>query len=177
MHRQTDPSLISVRRRPGDGRRGILTLDGRSTPCALGRGGVTRFKREGDGATPAGRFRLLCVSYRADRCRRPRTALPVSRIAPADGWCDDPGDRNYNRPVRLPYPAGHEILWRDDALYDIVVVLDHNIWPRQRGAGSAIFFHIAEPGFPPTEGCVAVARQAMRRILAAVGAVAVMEIE
>lgn len=176
MRHNSAPTLISVHGRPGDARRGLVTVGDLAVPCALGRSGITRFKREGDGATPAGRFRLLSVFYRDDRGSRPRTGLPVSPVSPTDGWCDDPGDRNYNRPVRQPYPASHETLWREDCLYDIVVVLDHNIRPRRRGGGSAIFFHIAKPGFPPTEGCVAVAPSAMRRILAAVGGSAMMEI-
>ena len=167
---------IGVGTRPGDPARGILTVAGRVFHCALGRTGITRFKREGDGATPAGRFRLLSVFYRVDRVVRPRTLLPVSAIQPDDGWCDDPGDRNYNRPVGIPYSASAETLWREDCLYDIVVVLDHNISTRRRGAGSAIFFHVAKPGYPPTEGCVAVAADDMRRILDAAGPDAAMVI-
>ena len=126
-------------------------------PCALGRSGTTHDKREGDGATPVGRFRALQAFYRPDRVRRPPTRLIVSRIDGGDGWCDEPGDRNYNRPVRLPYPARHERMCREDELYDVVVDLACNRGPIRKGRGSAIFLHCAKPGFPPTEGCVAVA--------------------
>ena len=94
------------------------------------------------------------------RMRQPRCRAGSSR--PDDGWCDDPGDRNYNRPVRLPYPASHEAMWRDDHLYDVVVVLGHNDGPRRRGVGSAIFFHLADPRRRPTAGCIAVSRKDMR---------------
>lgn len=94
------------------------------------------------------------------------TALPKRPIRPDDGWCDAPVDRNYNRRVRLPYPASTERLSRDDALYDLVVVLDYNMRPRRRGAGSAIFMHVARSGWLPTEGCIALAEPDLRRVLA-----------
>lgn len=134
---------------------GILRLGQLCLPVALGRSGRRAIKREGDGATPKGTWRLTRVLYRADRTRRPLTALPVRALRPTDGWCDAPADRNYNHPVRLPYPASAEALWRPDDLYDVVVVLDHNHRPRVRGGGSAIFMHVARPGLRPTEGCVA----------------------
>jgi L,D-peptidoglycan transpeptidase YkuD (ErfK/YbiS/YcfS/YnhG family) len=95
--------------------------------------------------------------------------LPVVSLRPSDGWCDDPADRNYNRPVRLPYPGGHEDMWRQDHLYDIVVVLDWNLRNPRPGSGSAIFFHLASPGFAPTAGCIAVTLPAMRQILSLSG--------
>jgi L,D-peptidoglycan transpeptidase YkuD (ErfK/YbiS/YcfS/YnhG family) len=142
-----------------------VSLGGLAFACALGRGGRSARKREGDGATPIGRWRLLCVLYRPDRVRRPVTALPVRRLSPADGWCDAPADRNYNRPVRHPYPASAERLWREDGLYDLIVVLSHNTRPRVRGAGSAVFMHVARPGYPPTEGCIALRRDHLQRLL------------
>lgn len=86
-------------------------------------------------------------------------------IKPADGWCDAVRDRNYNRPVQHPYPASAERLWREDRLYDVVVVLDHNQQPRIRGHGSAIFLHVRRPGSAPTEGCVALEPNDLRRLL------------
>lgn len=109
---------------------------------------------------------MVEVLYRADRVVRPRTLLPVRTIAPDDGWCDEASDRNYNRPVTLPYPASAETLWRDDGLYDIVVLLDHNMRPRVQGLGSAVFVHLARDGFKPTEGCVAFTQHDLRMLLA-----------
>lgn len=106
------------------------------------------------------------VLYRADRLQRPRTALPVKPITPRDGWCDAPADRNYNRPVPLPYPASHERLWRGDHLYDLVIVLGYNDKPRSLGRGSAIFMHLARRSYAPTEGCIALARGDMLKLLA-----------
>jgi len=87
-------------------------------------------------------------------------------MTPRDGWCDAAEDRNYNRPVRLPYPASAERMWRDDDLYDFVVVLNQNRLPRKRYGGSAIFMHVARPGYAPTEGCIALAAPELERLLA-----------
>jgi L,D-peptidoglycan transpeptidase YkuD (ErfK/YbiS/YcfS/YnhG family) len=149
--------------------RGRLTLGGLTLPCALGRAGCRARKREGDGATPVGLWRMREVLYRPDRVRRPRTHLPVRAIRPRDGWCDASADRNYNRPVRHPYAASAERLWRQDELYDVVVVLGYNDSPRVRGRGSAIFMHVAKPGYTPTEGCIALARPLLLRLLARLG--------
>ena len=148
---------------------GFIQLGPVAIPCRIGRSGRRHLKREGDGATPVGTWTLIGCLYRADRLRRPRTALPLRTLAAEDGWCDATTDRNYNRPVRLPYPASHEEMWRTDGLYDIVVVLSHNRRPRLRGAGSAVFFHLT--GQPPaaTAGCISVSRRDMLRILEVCG--------
>jgi L,D-peptidoglycan transpeptidase YkuD (ErfK/YbiS/YcfS/YnhG family) len=111
----------------------------------------------------------MAVLYRPDRVPRPATGLPVRRLSPHDGWCDAPADRNYNRPVRHPYPASAERLWREDGLYDVVVVLSHNARPRVRGCGSAVFMHVARPGYAPTEGCIALRREHLSRLLERLG--------
>ncbi|QFU14984.1 L,D-transpeptidase family protein [Microvirga thermotolerans] len=162
-------NLVVVRRSPLDRRRGRLEAGALVLPCALGRTGPRRDKREGDGASPIGRFPLLQGFYRADRMNRPRTGLKLRPLRPQDGWSDDPRDRRYNRPVPLPCPTGHEKMWREDHLYDIVLDIGWNRGPIRRGRGSAIFLHLARPGFAPTEGCVAVAPQAARRLLERIG--------
>lgn len=155
---------------------GILECQGLRVPCALGRSGIAAQKREGDGATPRGVWALREVLYRADRGGRPRCRLPMRAIRASDGWCDDPQDRNYNRRVTLPYPASHEILARTDHLYDLVVTLGYNDGPRSRHRGSAIFLHLARRGFKPTEGCIAVHRCDLLKILARLGAPAAVNI-
>ena len=88
------------------------------------------------------------------------------RLESTDGWCDDPGHADYNRPVALPHDASCETLWRDDSLYDLIVVTSHNSTPVVPGAGSAIFVHVAgSPDYPPTEGCIAFARDDLEQIL------------
>jgi L,D-peptidoglycan transpeptidase YkuD (ErfK/YbiS/YcfS/YnhG family) len=133
--------------------------------CAIGRGGIGEKRGEGDGVTPAGVFPIRRVLYRPDRVSPPQTKLPVSAIAENDGWCDAPGDANYNKPVKLPYAAGHERMWRDDSLYDVVVILGFNDAPVMSGKGSAIFLHIARPDYGPTEGCMALALPDLLQVL------------
>jgi L,D-peptidoglycan transpeptidase YkuD (ErfK/YbiS/YcfS/YnhG family) len=142
-----------------------LVFDGAVYRCAIGRGGVTTAKTEGDGATPVGVFPLRRVLYRADRNRAPEARLPVEAIARDDGWCDAPGDPGYNRRVKRPYPASHESMWRADTLYDVVVVLGHNDDPPVPGAGSAILLHVARPDYTPTAGCVALALGDLLKVL------------
>jgi len=145
---------------------GSARFDGRIVRCALGRGGISGAKREGDGATPAGTWPLRRLLYRPDRLSAPSTALPTTPIGPADGWCDAPGDKNYNLPVILPYPASCEALWRDDLVYDLIVPLGYNDGPIVPGRGSAIFLHLARDGYLPTEGCVALGRDDLLAYLA-----------
>lgn len=145
--------------------RGRLAFAGTAFPCALGRSGITVGKREGDGATPVGVFPVLYGYYRADKIGRPLSRLPLQPIHASFGWCDEPTDRNYNRFVRLPYPASAEKLMREDELYDVCIVLGHNQKPRVRGLGSAIFLHVAKPGFLPTEGCIALAFSDMLKVV------------
>ncbi|WP_040308510.1 L,D-transpeptidase family protein [Asticcacaulis biprosthecium] len=144
-----------------------LSLDVHSVPCALGKGGVIAAtdKREGDGRSPAGRWPIRYVFYRPDRVAPPQTALKLVPLSPDDGWSDDPAAPDYNTHVKLPYVPSHEKLWRDDHVYDVIVVLGHNDDPPVPGMGSAIFFHLARPDYSGTEGCVAVAISDMLEFL------------
>lgn len=161
--------VIILRREGTELHLGRLFAGDRVLPCALGRSGVTGSKREGDGATPAGTWPLRHVLFRPDRVARPETALDLRRLSQTDGWCDDPADRRYNCPVQLPYGASAEALWREDGIYDLVVVLGYNDDPPRAGMGSAIFFHLATPDLGPTAGCVAVERADMVWLLARCG--------
>jgi len=144
---------------------GVLLWRGRSVRCALGRGGVSDDKHEGDGATPIGVFPLRRVLYRADRVEAPATRLPIASVTWMDGWCDDPLDPLYNQMVHLPCEARHENLWREDGVYDVIVVVGHNDEPVEPGRGSAIFMHVAASDYTPTEGCVAIARADLLALL------------
>ncbi len=135
-----------------------LEWKGRVYTCAVGAAGIRMAKREGDMATPVGCFALRRLLYRPDRESAPESGLPAAAIKRVDGWCDDPADPSYNRPVTLPYAARAEALWRDDRLYDLLVVLGYNDDPVIPGAGSAIFLHLAADNFAPTEGCIALKR-------------------
>lgn len=159
------PPPVAVRPSPSDPRQGVIRFGAVTLRCALGKGGISAFKREGDGAAPLGRMSILGGYLRRDKRFAAPNRLDLRAIRATDGWCDAASDRNYNRPVRLPYATSAETMRRNDSLYDICLILDWNIRPRRRGAGSAIFFHLARPGYLPTEGCIAVSRRDMARLL------------
>ncbi len=160
---------LTVRRKPGIPTRGWLVAGPLALPVALGRGGIRANKREGDGGTPRGIFRLRRLWWRADRHPRPHTSLPATRIAADDGWCEDPRDRHYNQRIKIPRDSKADRLARKDALYDFIVEIDHNTRPRIAGRGSAVFIHIARPQFAPTAGCVALTMNSLRQLLSRVG--------
>ena len=161
--------LLRVRARPGARSRGVVLAGPLAIPVILGRSGIRANKREGDGATPRGRFRLRQLWWRPDRRARPATQLPVRRIDPAIAWCEDPADRGYNRPFRRSAGEAGDRVWRDDRLYDVVIEIDHNRRPRIAGRGSAVFLHLTRPDGSPTAGCVALAPAALRRLFARLG--------
>jgi L,D-peptidoglycan transpeptidase YkuD (ErfK/YbiS/YcfS/YnhG family) len=157
---------IVVEQDPATRHHGTLHIDGHQLACAIGRGGMTASKREGDGGTPVGRFPLREVRFRNDRIGTLASGLPIRASTPDDGWCDDPTDPRYNRAVALPINASAETLWRDDALYDVVVVIGYNDDPPEAGRGSAIFLHVAGAGLAATEGCVALPRDVLIELVA-----------
>ena len=148
--------------------KGKLSGGGHTCRCAIGKGGLIAAaqKREGDGASPIGTWPMRRVFYRADRLDRPETALPCTALRQYDGWCDAPDHPLYNRPVSLPFAASHETLWREDQVYDVIVELGHNDSTPEPNMGSAIFMHIAKPTYAPTEGCIAIAKSDMLKVLA-----------
>ena len=156
---------------------GWFSWNGERHRCALGRAGIVSDKHEGDGGTPVGRFHFRKILYRQDRLAEPESDLPVAAIAPTDGWCDDPGSAEYNRQVQLPIDASAEELWRQDALYDLVVIMSHNDDPPIAGRGSAIFLHVAPPDDGATEGCVALPLPVLLRVAASLDADSVIEIK
>jgi L,D-peptidoglycan transpeptidase YkuD (ErfK/YbiS/YcfS/YnhG family) len=145
--------------------------------CALGRSGIRQDKREGDGATPVGIFPLRKLCYRADRFQKPPTALPTQAIQETDGWCDDPDHPLYNKPVRLPFAGSHEDMWREDYVYDLVLVIGHNDDPPVPGKGSCIFVHIINGDYEPTAGCIALSEDDMVELLEACSTDSILEIK
>jgi len=167
-------STLHVRPVVGARARGWLIAGALRIPCALGPAGIVRRKRESDRGTPAGRFPLLWGYFRPDRPRPPAGGIRLIPMRREQGWCEDPASPRYNRPVRLPARDCTDRMWREDALYDLVFVLDQNFTRRINGGGSAIFFHIARPGLTPTAGCVAIRAADMRRLAPRLSARAVM---
>ncbi len=146
--------------------------------CAIGKNGLISQQdmHEGDGASPIGKWPMRYVYYRPDRVAPPATKLDIVPLSENDGWCDDPDDPLYNCPVSLPYKASYEVLWREDHVYDLIVVLGHNDNPVVSGKGSAVFLHLARPDFAPTEGCIALNEADLRQVLRLCGPDSVLEI-
>ena len=136
-------------------------------PAVIGRSGLIAAadKREGDGATPRGIWPLREVMFRPDRIKNPQSELDLRPLAPGDGWCDDPAAETYNQRVDLPFADSHEMLWRQDHAYDIIIPLGYNDAPAIAGRGSAIFFHCREDGRNHTDGCVAISLADMLALL------------
>lgn len=156
MHESADDLHVG----PG----GVLVWHGRRYRAVLGRAGIRADKREGDGATPAGRFPLRRVWYRADRLPTPATGLETRPIGRHDGWCSSPAHEDYNRRVALPHPGEVDQLWMESGLYDLVVEVGYNDDPPVAGRGSAIFVHVADD-LRPTAGCVALDRDDLVELL------------
>ncbi|WP_169566583.1 L,D-transpeptidase family protein [Sneathiella limimaris] len=160
-----------------NGHKGILLFREKRYDCALGKAGVTHLKKEGDHASPIGTFPLRSVYYRQDRLPEPpETHLPLHPISQTDGWCDDPQLPEYNRKVSLPFTGSHEVMAREDHLYDIVVILGHNDNPPVPGEGSCIFMHVATEEYSGTEGCVALAKADLLELLKTVSTDTLIEI-
>ena len=153
-------------------------IGAKSYRVAIGSGGAVdaALKREGDKKTPLGTFPVREVWYRADRRARPITDLPVHVIAETDGWCDDANLPEYNTHVTLPFSGSHEKLWREDEIYNLVLVIGHNDAPVVPGLGSAVFVHIARPSYTGTEGCIALAEKDLEEILACLTKESMIEI-
>ena len=145
----------------------LAVWGGREFGCAVGRGGLVsaEAKREGDGMTPIGSWKMREVIYRADRVQMPPISLPVRAMQPDDGWCEISEDANYNCLVKHPYATPVDKMWREDNLYDVVVPLGYNDNPPVPGKGSAIFLHLARPDFSPSAGCVTLALENLLAVL------------
>jgi L,D-peptidoglycan transpeptidase YkuD (ErfK/YbiS/YcfS/YnhG family) len=143
----------------------VLKIGSTTFPCLLGKAGRRFAKREGDGASPIGKWKLEQLYYRPDKMAKPRTALRCKPMKPTDGWCDAKFTGAYNRHVSLPYKGSHEDLWRKDSAYDVMVTTNHNQRPRIQNRGSAIFLHIINQGAKGTEGCIALSEKHLRNVL------------
>src|SRR5437763_5693710 len=165
----SDPDVLTVQADSGDSSLGWAFFGGRRWRCALGAGGVREDKVEGDAATPAGEYPLRHIYFRNDRLVLPKVRLPARPIGEHDGWCDDPRSPAYNRLVRIPNEWSHEKMWREDGLYDLLVVVGYNDDPPEAEWGSAIFLHIARDDMSPTRGCIAFARDDLLELVTLLG--------
>jgi L,D-peptidoglycan transpeptidase YkuD (ErfK/YbiS/YcfS/YnhG family) len=165
----SDADVLTIQADSADSSLGWASLGERRWRCVAGAGGVREDKVEGDAATPVGDFPLRHIYFRNDRLVLPKVRLPARPIGEHDGWCDDPRSPAYNRLVRIPNEWSHEKMWREDGLYDVVVVVGYNDDPPEGEWGSAIFLHIARDDMSPTQGCVAFARADFLELLPLIG--------
>jgi L,D-peptidoglycan transpeptidase YkuD (ErfK/YbiS/YcfS/YnhG family) len=144
----------------------VATFKGKHYACFIGRCGATKDKVEGDRKTPVGSFPLRCVYYRPDKFSQGVvTGLPQKPLKPNFACCDDPTSSTYNQLVTLPFSASHEVLWRSDDLYDLVIIVGYNDQPVRKGRGSAVFIHLANKNTVATAGCVAFSKKDLLEIL------------
>ena len=165
----SEADLLTVQADSGESALAWASLGDKRWRCMVGAGGVREDKVEGDAATPVGRFPLRRILFRNDRLVLPKVRLPARPIGEHDGWCDDPRSATYNQLVRIPNEWSHEKLWREDGLYDLVVVVGYNDDPPEGEWGSAIFLHVARDDYAPTRGCVAFARDDLLELVALIG--------
>ena len=133
--------------------------------CALGKAGIGKKKREGDNVTPTGTFKIVKIYYRSDRIKKISSKFRAIEITKNMGWCDDPNSKNYNQLINLPSRYGHEKIFKKNNIYDIIVVLNYNMKPVIKNKGSAIFIHIAKKNYQPTQGCIALKKNDLLKLL------------
>ena len=133
--------------------------------CALGKASIGEKKQEGDNVTPAGNFKIVQIYYRSDRVKKISSKLKAIEITKNMGWCDDPNSKNYNQLINLPSRYGHEKLFKKNNIYDIIVVLNYNMKPVIKNKGSAIFIHVAKKTYQPTQGCIALKKNDLLKLL------------
>ena len=165
----SEHDVLTVQADSGDSSLGWAILGPKRWRCVVGAGGVREDKVEGDAATPAGEYPLRRIYFRNDRLVLPKVRLPARPIGEHDGWCDDPHSPAYNRLVRIPNNSSHEKMWREDGLYDLLVVIGYNDDPPEGEWGSAIFLHMARKDMSPTRGCVAFARADLLELVTLLG--------
>jgi L,D-peptidoglycan transpeptidase YkuD (ErfK/YbiS/YcfS/YnhG family) len=144
---------------------GYLKFKNLKFKCALGKAGVGNKKIEGDNITPKGTFGIVKIYYRSDRIKKIYSRIKLFKINNKMGWCDDPNSKKYNQLIKLPSKYTHEKLYRQDNLYDLVIVLNYNMIPIIKNKGSAIFIHVAKENYKKTAGCIALKKKHLVKLI------------
>ena len=142
-----------------------LTLDNYKAKCALGKRGIGYKRKEGDLITPKGTYKVKYILYRKDRVKKIQTKIKKIAIRKDMGWCDDPKSKDYNKLIKLPYAYSFEKLFRKENNYDIILILNYNMNPVIKNKGSAIFIHIAKKNYKKTDGCIALKKAHLLKII------------
>ena len=144
---------------------GFLKYKDLKFKCALGKAGIGKKKLEGDQITPKGTYKIVKIYFRKDRLKKISSKFKLIEIKKNMGWCDDPKSKKYNQLIKLPSKYSHENLYRENSIYDLILVLNYNMNPIIKNKGSAIFIHIANKKFKNTEGCIAIEKKNLVRLV------------
>ena len=142
-----------------------LTYQNNKVKCAIGKKGIGRKQKEGDQITPRGIFRVKDILYRKDKINYLRSVIKKTQIKKNMGWCDDPKSKDYNKLIKYPFNYKSEKLYRSNNIYDIILVLDFNMHPIKKNKGSAIFIHISNNKYNPTQGCIAIKKKELLKLI------------
>ena len=115
--------------------------------------------------TPKGKYKIKYILYRKDRIKKIDSKIKRIVIKKNMGWCNDSKSKNYNRLIKLPSVYNFEKLFKNDNTYDILIVLDYNMNPTIKNKGSAIFIHVAKKNYKKTEGCIALRKNDLLKII------------
>jgi L,D-peptidoglycan transpeptidase YkuD (ErfK/YbiS/YcfS/YnhG family) len=146
-----------------------ISFDNYKIKCSIGKTGINREKKEGDGSTPSGVYKFNLLFYRKDRFSKFSSKIKKISIKKNMGWCDDPNSRYYNKLIRFPFKYRAEKLYIKENIYDAILVINYNTKPIIKGKGSAIFLHIAKKNYKPTKGCIAVSKKDIKFLISYIG--------
>ena len=142
-----------------------LTYQNNKVKCAIGKRGIGKKQKEGDQITPRGTFKIKNILYRKDKINYIRSVIKKTPIKKNMGWCDDPKSKDYNKLIKYPFNYKSEKLYRPKNIYDIILVLDFNMRPIKKNKGSAIFIHISNNKYSPTQGCIAIKKKELLKLI------------
>ena len=142
-----------------------LTYNQYKVKCAVGKRGIGLKKKEGDLITPIGQYKIKYILFRKDRIKKIHSKFRKIAIKKSMGWCNDPKSKKYNKLINIPCSYSYEQLFKKGNIYDIILVLNYNMNPIKKNKGSAIFIHIAKRNYKKTQGCVAVKKLDLLKIL------------
>ena len=143
---------------------GVLVHDNIHYKCFVGSRGIGKKTREGDKVTPIGTFEFSEVYYRPDKVKYLKTCLPLKKINKKSFWCVDPKSKFYNR-FQTKKKFICEDLYRDDDLYDIFITFNYNLGSIKKFKGSAIFLHCSDTSKDYTDGCIALEKDILLKLL------------
>ena len=133
----------------------------------VGKNGLSANRREGDGTTPTGMYRIGRTMYGNEA--NPGVRFPYRRLRCGDWWDEDPSSPTYNsfQHVRCgtapPFGGGSEGMWQKPRHYPFLAVVEYNMRPVVPGKGSGIFLHAQTGG--PTIGCISLRKDQLRAVL------------